>query len=131
MNQRKSNKLLEKAGEKMTLKPNHVKLTFEGVAKSDKGRLIGIRPWIDYNSKAQLGFTYEILLESNGFEKIQVKVENHPPLFTGEDLSVMTEPIYLTFENFVSTFYFANKSQSFELTCKASKALIFKQTAKA
>lgn len=115
----------------MSIKPNNVNLSFEGVAKSDKGRLIGIRPLVDFNTKVQKGYTYEILLEVNGFEKIQIKVENHPTLLTEEELSEMKEPIYVTFENFVAKFYFSDRSKSFELTCKASKALIVKQTPKA
>lgn len=131
MHQYKLTKLLEKVGNDMSIKPNNVNITFEGVAKSDKGRLIGIRPLIDFNTKVQKGYTYEILLEGNGFEKIQIKVENHPPLLTEEELSAIKEPIYMMFENFVGKFYFSERSKSFELTCKASKALIIRQAAKA
>ncbi|MGM7637292.1 hypothetical protein [Bacillus sp. Hm123] len=115
----------------MSIKPNNVNLSFESIAKTDKGRLIGIKPLVDFNTKVQKGYTYEVLLEDNGFEKIQIKVENHPPLLTDEELSALKEPIYMTFENFVGKFYFSDRSKSFELTCKASKALIIRQVAKA
>ena len=123
-------KLLEKAGKHMSIKPNNVDLTFEGVSKSDKTRLIGITHLIDFNTKVQKGFIYEVLLEHNGFEKIQIKVENHPPLLTVEELSEMKDPVYIVFEQFLAKFYFSDRSKSFELTCKASKALIVKQTPK-
>ncbi|MCZ8533541.1 hypothetical protein [Psychrobacillus psychrodurans] len=114
----------------MSIKPNGVSLTFEGVAKSDKGRLIGIRPWVDFSTKVQIGYTYEILLEGNGFEKIQVKVENHPAILTEEQLSEMKEPVYVICENFSAKFYMSDRTKNYELTCKADKLSIVRQIAK-
>jgi hypothetical protein len=114
----------------MGIKPNNVTLTFEGIAKSDKGRLIGIRPLVDFNTKVQIGFTYDILLEGNGFEKIQIKVENHPPLLTDEQLSEAKEPVYVICENFSAKFYMSDRTKNYELTCKADKLSIVRQVAK-
>ncbi|UUV24341.1 MULTISPECIES: hypothetical protein [Lysinibacillus] len=110
----------------MSIKPNNVTLTFEGVAKSDRARLIGIRPLVDFNTKAQIGFTYEVLLEENGFNKIQIKVENQPPLLTMEQLSEAKEPVYIMCQGFESKFYMSDRTRSYEITCKASKVTIAK-----
>jgi hypothetical protein len=109
------------------------KVTFndEGIFKATSARLIDMKPWNDFASKAQIGYTYILLLENNSFEKVEVKVEGLIPAITSENLAEAKEPIYMTFENFVGKFYFSDRSKSFELTCKASKALIVRQSPKA
>ena len=114
----------------MSIKPNNVTLTFEGIAKSDKVRLIGIRPLLDFNTKVQKGYTYEVLLEGNGFEKIQIKVENHPAILTDEQLLEAKEPIYLICENFSAKFYYSNRTLSYELTCNAEKISLLRPVAR-
>lgn len=116
-----------KAGRRdMSIKPNNITLTFEGVAKSDKARLIGIRPLVDFNTKVQTGFIYEVLLENNGFNKLNIKVESHAPLLSAEQLSETKEPVYIMCQGFESKFYMSDRTKSYELSCKASKVIIAK-----
>lgn len=110
----------------MSIKPNNITLSFEGVAKSDRARLIGIRPLVDFNTKAQTGFLYEVLLEHNGFNKINIKVESLTPLLTAEQLSEIKDPVYIMCQEFEAKFYMSDRTKSYELTCKASKVIIAK-----
>lgn len=110
----------------MSIRPNNISLNFFGVAKSDTARLIGIRPQIDFNTKIQVGYIYEVLLESNGFNKINIKVEDLTPLLTAEQLSETKEPVYITCQGFESKFYLSDKTKNYELTCKANKVIFAK-----
>lgn len=114
----------------MSIRPNNVTLTFEGIANSDKGRLIGIRPLIDFNTKAQTGFQYLVLLENAGYEKVTIKVENQPPLLTNDQILESKEPLYIVCDNFSAKFYMSDRTKNYELTCKAEKVSIVRQVAK-
>lgn len=105
-----------------------VTLTPEGVFNSNSARLIAVRPWNDFSSKEQVGFIYTLLLEHNGFEKADVKVEGLTPVIDIQDLSELKAPIYVTFEGFVGKFYFSDRTKNYELTCKAKEVKVVNKT---
>lgn len=106
-------------------------LTDEGVFQSKSARLIAVRPWKDFSSKEHVGFIYTLLLENNGFEKVDVKVEGLTAIIDSQSLSDSKEAIYVTFENFVGKFYFSDRTKNYELTCKANKVSIVRSAPKA
>lgn len=113
------------------MKITKVTLTAEGIFNSTSARLIDVRPWNDFSSKEHVGFIYTLLLEHNGFEKADVKVEGLNPVIDSQSLSESKAAIYVTFEGFVGKFYFSDRSKNYELTCKAQKVSIVKPTPQA
>lgn len=117
------------------MRVNQVKLLLENIAADSKVRLIGITPAFEYENGAktdkQLGFTYECLAEQNGFEKFTVRVADSTPVLTVEQLADAKEPVYIAFSEFIGKFYFSERTKTWELSCKSSKAIIVKQAPKA
>jgi spore germination protein GerM len=114
------------------MKINNVKLTqLEGVANDTKVRLIKAKENFEYKDGTrttnQLGFTYICLCENNDFEKVSIKVEtDNKPVITNEELEKITTPVYINFEGFTGKFWFSSKTSTWELSCKAEKAILVK-----
>jgi len=112
------------------MKPNQLAINEEAVFKSKQVRLIDITPLHGYENNvktSQIGFNMVCLAEANGFEKVTVKLEGLSNLpITPEQLASSKEPVYVSFIEFSAKYYFSNRSQSWELTCKASKVQVVK-----
>lgn len=115
----------------MAITPNKLSITDPvTVFNASKVRAIGITPLHGYENNvktSQIGYNFQCLAEDNGFEKVTVKVEglNNLPI-TAEQLAASKDPVYISFVDFFAKFYFSERSQNWELTCKASKVQLVK-----
>lgn len=112
------------------MKPNQVTInSMTGIFKDEVARLLNVRPFSDYETKAPLGFAYELLAESNNFEKVTIKVISTVPVITAEQLKEASSPIYATFIEIEGRFYFSDRTKNWELTCKAKDLKVVNKTA--
>jgi hypothetical protein len=113
------------------MKINQIQLGFKNVALEEKARLIGIRDTYEYQdgklTDKKIGVTYVLLLEKQNFEKLTVKCNDINPIMTQEELDKASEPLYIGFVGFVGGFYYSNRTNTWEITCKADKAVINKK----
>ena len=59
--------------------------------------LVEVSDWLDFDTKAKLGFNYIVLFPKLQFEKIRVSVRSDTPIATKEDLATKGQ-IPITFE---------------------------------
>jgi len=59
--------------------------------------LVEVNEWMDFDTKAQLGFNYVVLFPKLQFEKIRVSVRSLTPIATRDDLAASGQ-IPVTFE---------------------------------
>ena len=59
--------------------------------------LVEVADWLDFDTKAKLGFNYIVLFPKLQFEKIRVSVRSDTPIATKEDLAAKGQ-IPITFE---------------------------------
>ncbi len=112
------------------MRPNQVKLLLSSIANADTVRCIGVTMAFEYadgvKTDKAAGFAYECLAEKNLYEKFVVKVSDIIQVVTQEQLAEAKEPIYISFTDFAGKFYFSERTKSWELSCKATKAQIVK-----
>jgi hypothetical protein len=108
---------------------NQIKLSLENIALDTKVRLVEVRDTYDYQdgklTDKKIGVTYTLLAEKSGFEKFTCKCSELKPLATQEQLDA-SEPVYVSFEGFVGKFWFSNRTKTWEISCKADKAILVK-----
>ena len=59
--------------------------------------LVEVTDWLDYDTKAQLGYNYVVLLPKLQYEKVRISVRSLTPIATREDLTTRGQ-IPVTFE---------------------------------
>lgn len=102
--------------------------TMNGIFKEEFGRLINVRQYNNFETKAMEGFNYEVLAEKNNFEKISIKVESSVPVITAEQLAESTSPVYISFVGIQGRFYFSDRTRNYEFSCRAKEARIVSKT---
>jgi len=112
------------------MKINQITLQLENLANDNKVRLLSVRPSYDYKdgvkSASVSGQTYECLLEQNAFEKLNIRTQEVNAVIKQEDIDSSPTPVYIQFKDFTGKFYFSNQSKSWELSCKATSAVLVK-----
>ncbi len=112
------------------MKLSQIELYLENIAKDSKVRLLNVRPSYEYKdgvkSDVVSGQAYECFLENNGFEKVVVRTIENEAIISQESLNVSKEPVYVQFKDFVGRLYFSNQTKGWELSLKASAAILIK-----
>jgi len=60
-------------------------------------QLVEVSEWVDYNTKAKLGFNYTVLFPKLKFEKVKVGVKANHPIVSADELEQKGQ-ISITFE---------------------------------
>ena len=107
---------------------NQIELQLENIAKDSKVRILNVRPSYTYNdgvkSETVSGQTYECLLEMQNYEKVLIRTMEQAPVITQAEIDASPTPIYIQFKDFIGKFYFSNQTKNWELSCKASAAIL-------
>lgn len=112
------------------ISPENLKITFPILTNgADSAILIGYSPLMEYDAdtkkrtKKQIGTGYEIVIPSNNYEKLLVKIKNDlKPTINLEELE--NKAIKCGFKNFKAKFYRDYKSNSYLLTASADSIII-------
>jgi hypothetical protein len=108
----------------------NIQFSLEQLANAPEVMLLGVNPYklyVNGQPTDQIGGqAYECVLPKAGFEKITVKVPDLPPVMTNDKMS---EQVFVKFEGFNAKFW-KDKSGNYQLSCKATKAIIVGRDAK-
>ncbi len=72
----------------------------------------------------QIGISYEIVLDSNNYEKLVVKTSDLKPAISLEELEKAKTPIRCSFEGFKARFYRNYRTNTYALTASADKIIL-------
>lgn len=112
------------------MKINQITLQLENLANDSKVRILNVRPSYDYKDGVKgetvSGQSYECLLEMQNYEKVLIRTMEQAPVITQAEIDASPTPIYIQFKDFIGKFYFSNQTKNWELSCKASAAVLVK-----
>lgn len=112
------------------MKLNQITLHLENIANDSKVRVLNVRPSYAYTdgvkSESVSGQSYECLLENQNYEKVSIKTLEQEPVILQTEIDASATPIYIQFKDFIGKFYFSNQTKNWELSCKATAAILVK-----
>lgn len=102
----------------------NIRLSLEQIANDSQLLVLSVGPYKLYENNQVTdkigGYYYECVAPKNKYEKIVVKVPNHPPVIDNNDIEEQT---FITFEGFEARF-FRDRNGGYQISCKAEKAYI-------
>ena len=113
---------------KMSMDITKIHLSLDSIAGGKEVLLLDFKEQFTYQNNQLTdkisGYKCRILLPSNGYEQIFVKVADMPKI--PEELLSNGEPINITFEDFEGHIYRDYKNSSYALTCRAKSIVLLK-----
>lgn len=108
------------------IKLENFKIPLKAIISSGKGIVVDVSKvfkWTDgQRTETQIGINYSVVFKELNFEKLNVKTNELKPVVTQEEIEANIEPIYISFDNALVSFYKNYRSGDYLVSVKADRA---------